>query len=85
MTVRMKILLVNQINHLLEELENASNELDKAILETREKQLSLIKTNISIAQKRTVEFQELTIKELEKRHQEKMKKLRAISRCNKNS
>lgn len=81
----MKILLVNQINHLLEELENASNELDKAILETREKQLSLIKTNISIAQKRTVEFQELTIKELEKRHQEKMKKLRAISRCNKNS
>lgn len=81
----MKILLVNQINHLLEELENASNELDKAILETREKQLSLIKTNISIAQKRTVEFQELTIKELEKRHQEKMKKLRAISRRNKNS
>lgn len=85
MTIRFKMLLMNQFNHLQEELENASNELDMIFCKTGNKQLNSIKTDIIIAKKRVEKFQKLTVKELEKRHELKLKKLRSIKHLNKNS
>lgn len=85
MTIRLKILLVNQFNHLFEELENASNELDKILCKTNNDNIKSIKTDIHIVHKRTIKLQKLTIKELKKRHTQKLKKLQEIKERNKNS
>lgn len=75
MTLRIRMILMNQFEHLLEELEYASEELGNTDLKS-------INADIIIAADRVKEFQKTAVKEFEKRHQEKLKKLKAIKRMN---
>ncbi len=74
MTLRLRMILMNQFEHLLEELENASEELKNT-------DLKAINADVFIAAQRVKDFQKTTVKELEKRHQEKLKNLRTIRRA----
>lgn len=78
MTLRIRMILINQFNHLLEELEIASEELDKI----NNKEIKSINTDIIIARQRVEDFKIKAIKEFEKRHSEKLKRLRAKKREN---
>lgn len=74
MTLRLRMILMNQFEHLLEELENASEELKNT-------DLKAINADVFIAAQRVKDFQKTTVKELGKRHQEKLKNLKAIRKA----
>ncbi len=73
MTLRIRMILMNQFEHLLEELEIASEELQKTDLKS-------INADIFIATQRVKEFQNTVIKEFEKRHKEKLQRLKSIKK-----
>lgn len=72
------MILVNQFNHLIEELETAHEELGLF----RSTEIKNINTDILIAKQRVEEFKTKSIKEFEKRHLERIKHLNAIKREN---
>lgn len=72
MSLRIRMILANQFDHLVDELEAASEELN---LEEN-KEIKSINTDIIIAKNRVIEFKAKAIKEFEKLHQQKLKRLK---------
>ncbi len=72
MSLRIRMILANQFDHLINELETASEELS---LEENSG-IKSVKTDIIIAKNRVIEFKARAIKEFEKLHQEKLKRLK---------
>ena len=78
MTLRLRMVLINQFNHLIEELETAHEYLSL----TENAELKKINTDILIAKQRVEEFKTKSIKEFEKRHLKRIKHLNSIKRKN---
>lgn len=77
MSLKLRMVLMNQFNHLIEELETAHEELSSI----GRAEIKNINTDILIAKQRVEEFKTKSIKEFEKRHLERIKHLKAINRA----
>lgn len=99
MSLKIRMLLLNQFENLLGALNIARDELNSAILLSedileepeftnnqilKEKLNALedIDTDISIAKQRIKDFETKTIKEFEKRHSDKLRRLKLIKKEN---
>lgn len=76
MSLRIRMILANQFDHLVNELEEASEELS---LEDNN-EIKSINADIIIAKNRVIEFKAKAIKEFEKLQQQKLKKLKTKKR-----
>lgn len=80
MTLRAKMFLMNQFDHLVNELEDAEEELNTAIsyskTEDETKKLKNIITNTLIAIQRIQDFKTKTIKDLDNQHKARIKRLK---------
>lgn len=86
MTLKLRMILMNQFEHLFAELENAEEEINtaKRFVETAEDAsfLNYISSDIYIAKQRVREFKIKAVKEFEKKHKEKIQRLNAKKKEN---
>ncbi len=70
----MRMMITKQFENLVNELIEAQDELSSL----EDDDLISIKTDIEIAKNRIIKFREKTIKGFEKKHKEKLKRLKEI-------
>ncbi len=73
MTIRIRMILMKEFDNLINTLEYAKEELIPLTEQVKD-----ISTSITIAQNRVIKFKEKCIKEFEKAHKEKLKRLKEI-------
>ncbi|MCM1003143.1 MAG: hypothetical protein NC408_02240 [Candidatus Gastranaerophilales bacterium] len=74
MSLRMRMMITKQFENLINELVEAQDELSSL----EDDDLISIKSDIEIAKNRIIKFREKTIKGFEKKHKEKLKRLKEI-------
>lgn len=70
------MILMKEFDNLINTLQNANEELIPAIEQVKD--IKDISTSITIAQNRVIKFREKCIREFEKAHKEKLKRLKEI-------